>query len=104
LRGDHGGRIVTWRAEVTRVAPDTGQWREIAPALAAKRLNSSGDAGSLVARWAAECAVTRLSPVGEPVEADTTLPAGALAEPPRETPARHRARIPFHLHRVRRPR
>src|ERR687883_42394 len=37
-RGDHGGRIVTWPATVSRVSPDSDEWRTVAPQLAAKRL------------------------------------------------------------------
>lgn len=104
LRGDHGGRIVTWPAQVRRVDPDSQQWTEVAPQLAGKRLNASGDATAVVARWAAECVVTTLTPDGDPVEAGPTLPAGSLAEPTRDTPARRRTRRPFRLHRVRPPR
>jgi hypothetical protein len=102
LRGDHGGRIVTWPAAVTRLDPASEQWAELAPQLAGKRLNAPVAAGDLVARWAAECTVHQLTPAGHPVEAGPTLPAGSHAEPARETPARHRPRTPFHLHRVRR--
>jgi hypothetical protein len=104
LRGDHGGRIVTWPAAVERIAPDSEQWAEVVPQLAGKRLNASGDATSVMARWAAEAAVSRLTPAGDPVEAGPTMPAGSLSEPPRDTPARRRTRAPFRLHRVRRPR
>jgi hypothetical protein len=38
-----GGRIATWTATVTPVEPDTSEWREIAPALAAARLNGHPD-------------------------------------------------------------
>ncbi|HEY8452669.1 MAG: hypothetical protein FWJ70_06625 [Micromonosporaceae bacterium] len=101
LRGDHGGRIVTWPATVSRVEPGTDEWEEIVPQLAGKRLNAPVDAETLAGRWAAECAVLRLEPAGDPLEAGDTLPDGSLAEPPRETPARRRTRTPFHLHRVR---
>lgn len=104
LRGDHWGRIVTWPATVERIDPASAEWEEMAPQLAAKRLNASGEAAALVARWAAECTVTRLTPAGDPVEAGDTLPDRSLAEPPRETPARRRTRAPFRLHRVRPPR
>src|SRR4051794_7329698 len=40
LRGDHGGRIVTWPARVERVAPDGEEWTTVAPQLAGKRLNA----------------------------------------------------------------
>lgn len=102
LRGDHGGRIVTWRAAVTRVDPASEEWAESAPLLAGKRLNAPADAAALVERWAAECTVHKLTPVGDPVEAGAALPDGSLAEAPRETPARRRTRAPFRLHRVRR--
>jgi hypothetical protein len=102
LRGDHGGRIVTWPAAVTRVLPDTEEWSTVAPQLAGKRLNAPGPAEALVARWAAECAICRLAPAGAPLEAGPSLPDDSLAEPPRETPAVRPTRRPFRLHRVRR--
>jgi hypothetical protein len=101
LRGDHGGRIVTWPASVGRVVPDTEEWTTVAPQLAGKRLNASGTAEEIVARWAAECVVSRLTPAGDPVEAGPTLPASSLAEEPRPTPASRRTAAPFRLHRVR---
>lgn len=102
LRGDHGGRIVTWAAAVTRVRPGTEPWDEVAPQLAGKRLNASGDAASVVARWAETCTITKLTPAGDPIEAGSSLPDGSLAEPSRESPARRPTRRPFRLHRVRR--
>lgn len=102
LRGDHGGRIVTWPARVTRIAPGGAEWATAAPLVAAKRLNASGSAAELVERWAATgCALSRLEPAGTPL-AGTDLPDGSLAEPPRESPATRPARRPFRLHRVRR--
>ncbi|MFG1757403.1 hypothetical protein [Micromonospora echinofusca] len=102
LRGDHGGRIVTWPARVSRVTPGTEHWETVAPLVAAKRLNAPGPAAELVERWAADgCAVNRLAPAGEPV-AGTGLPTDSLAEVPRETPAVRAVRKPFRLHRVRR--
>ncbi|MFC0528251.1 hypothetical protein [Phytohabitans kaempferiae] len=97
LRGDHGGRIVTWPAEVTRVDPGSEEWATVAPQLAAKRLNAPGSATALAERWAAECAVNRLAPAGEP-EARSD---GSEATPPRESPAARPAKRPFRLHRVR---
>ncbi|MEE6259453.1 hypothetical protein [Plantactinospora sonchi] len=103
IRGDHGGRIVTWPAEVTRLAPEGEQWTTVAPQLAAKRLNASGSPAELAERWAAAgCAVSRLAPSGAPSAAGGTLPDDSLAAPPRETPAVRRAARPFRLHRVRR--
>ncbi|SBT51501.1 hypothetical protein [Micromonospora auratinigra] len=102
LRGDHGGRIVTWPARVTRLRPGTEEWATAAPLVAAKRLNAAGPAAELVARWAdADCAVNRLAPAGRQV-AGADLPADALAEPPREAPVVRATRKPFRLHKVRR--
>jgi hypothetical protein len=91
-RGDHGGRIVTWRAAVTRVPPDD----EALPQLAAKRLNSAS-VDDLVARWGTDNVVSRL----EPVEV-LDLPDGSLAAPPAPSPAARATRKPMRLHRVRR--
>lgn len=100
LRGDHGGRIVTWPARVSRVEAGGEEWGTVAPQLAAKRLNASGSAEALVERWSRECVILRLAPAG------TTIPEGEAsgAGPPRETPNARRTRAPFRLHRVRRPR
>jgi hypothetical protein len=102
LRGDHGGRVVTWPAEVRQVAPDTEEWATVAPLLAGKRLNAPVPADALVARWAAECAVHCFTPTGEPAEAGANLPDSAQAEPPREATVVRLTRRPFRLHRVRR--
>lgn len=97
LRGDHGGRIVTWQATVSVVDPAGEDWPAVAPQLAAKRLNGTGTTDEVVARWASTAVLLRLEPVGttEP------LPSGSLAEPPRPTPAVRLPRKPFRLHRVR---
>ena len=100
-RGDHGGRILTWQATVSRVQPDSDDWARVALQLAGKRLNASGSADDLVRRWAAECTINRLSPSGDAVVSGGSLPADAHNAPVRPTPAaRHTAR-PFRLHRVR---
>ena len=101
LRGDNGGLILIVEAQVERLTPGSETWDEIAPQLAGKRLNATGTAEDLVARWAeSDCAVLRLTPVAEPVAAPN-LPAGSEAAPPRDTPARIKVRRPFRLHRVR---
>ncbi|SCG80549.1 hypothetical protein GA0070609_6502 [Micromonospora echinaurantiaca] len=102
LRGDHGGRIVTWPARVERVTPGSETWETAAPLVAGKRLNGRGSATDQIARWAAEgCALIRLTPAGEPV-AGAGLPDGSLAEEPRQAPVVRATRKPFRLHRVRR--
>jgi hypothetical protein len=102
-RGDHGGRILTWSAAVSRVQPDTDEWATIAPLLAGKRLNASGSSDDVVRRWAAECSINRLTPEGGAVlAAGETLPAETHAAPVRPTPAARHTTRPFRLHRVRR--
>jgi hypothetical protein len=102
-RGDHGGRIVSWPATVSRLTFGTDEWDTVAPQLAGKRLNASGTAEQTVARWGAECVVSRLAPAGTPTEAGGTMPDGSLAAPPPPSPAVRTTRRPFRLHRVRRP-
>jgi hypothetical protein len=99
-RGDHGGRIVSWRAKVGRVSPENDEWSAVVAELAGKRLNSL-PAEQLGERWARQCVISRLSPADEhPLE----LPATSLAAPPIATPAARATRKPFRLHRVRKPR
>jgi hypothetical protein len=86
---DKGGRIVTWRASVTRVAPGGEEWAEVLPQLLAGRLNLA-DAATAGERWAATAAVLRLEPTGElePMPDDS----GAAPTPP--SPARTLTTIP----------
>lgn len=87
LRGDHGGRIVTWPADVIRVHPDSSQWELIAPLVATRRLNATGGIAEVVRRWAAECRLYQLVPAGPPLASGDTLPDESLAAPSRSTPA-----------------
>ena len=97
LRGDHGGRIVTWPAEVTQVDPRSEEWSTVTPQLATKRLNASGTAADLADRWASECTVVRLVPAGTPLPPSDT----GEAAPPRDSTAARPAKRPFRLHKVR---
>ncbi|GAA1771263.1 hypothetical protein [Luedemannella helvata] len=100
-RGDHGGRVVTWPAQVHRLRPGDEAWATVVPQLAGKRLNGPGGE-ELARRWAdPEVLVCRLTPDGDPTEAGPTLPDGSLAAEVPQTPAVHRVRRPFRLHRVR---
>lgn len=100
-RGDHGGRIVEWRADASRVPPDGEAWAVIAPQLAGKRLNAHGSVQTLTQRWSTTAVITKLAPAD-----DDVLPADdwSGAAPPRETPASRRAAAPFRLHRVKKAR
>ena len=99
LRGDHGGRVVTFPATVSTVDSADAAWAEFVPQLAAKRLNGAGSGEQLAQRWAGANAVSRLEPVAE-VE---PRPDGSLAAPPRPTAATRLPKRPFRLHRVRKP-
>ncbi|MEU4687344.1 hypothetical protein [Actinoplanes sp. NPDC023714] len=102
LRGDHGGLILVVDATVSRLTPGSDEWNELAPPLATKRLNASGTADELAARWAETgCAIVRLTPAAGSAVGAPDLPAESAAQPPRETPARVETRRPFRLHRVR---
>jgi hypothetical protein len=100
---DKGSRVVAWRAAVSRVEPGGPEWAEAVPGLLAARLNLP-DAANAEQRWASGCAVLRLTPTGELVEAGSTLPSGSLAAPPAPSPARTPTRVPFTLGRSRRRR
>ncbi|WP_030443197.1 hypothetical protein [Actinoplanes subtropicus] len=100
LRGDNGGLIVIAEMTATRLRPGTEEWSTVAPQLAQKRLNASGTADEVVARWAETgCAVVRLTPEQDKTAPD--LPADSGAAVPRPTPARNETRRPYRLHRVR---
>lgn len=103
LRGDTGGLIVVAEMAVQRLVPGTEDWITIAPQLAGKRLNASGTADEVAARWdTTGCAVVRLTPEAENTITAPDLPSGSAAETPRDTPARNETHRPFKLHRVRR--
>jgi hypothetical protein len=97
---DTRGRLVSWVAAVSRVAPDTDEWRQVTPALAALRLNAR-DGETQVERWAGSAVVLRLAPTGEIVEGPGQLPDGSGAAPPLPSPATTCGRRPFLLGRRR---
>jgi hypothetical protein len=103
LRGDNGGLIVVSEMAVARVTPGSEDWETIAPQLAAKRLNASGTADELVARWVSSgAAIVRLTPDQEKPVVAPELPADSGAEPLRDSPAAVPVKRPFKLHKVRR--
>lgn len=61
LRGDHGGAIVTFTADASRLDPDGEQWDELVGQLSGKRLNLS-TTDETATRWASECGVYELAP------------------------------------------
>ncbi|MFI2201501.1 hypothetical protein ACH47Z_12160 [Streptomyces sp. NPDC020192] len=89
---DKGGRLVTFPATVTELAPGSEEWEAAVAELKGKRLNAP-DGEEMPGRWARECRVVRLVPAG----AVEPLPAGRLAERPVPTPATTRGPIPAGL-------
>lgn len=98
LRGDHGGSIVTYRAAIAEIKSNTTEFESVAPQLAGKRLNASGTAEDVVARWAEECLLVALIP--DPQDVSTDLADKSQPQPPRPAPVVRETRKPFRLHRV----
>lgn len=63
---DSGGRLLTVQATAHLLAPHTESWEGAVTALAAERLNATGD---VAARWAESASVYALHPFGEPLAA-----------------------------------
>ncbi|MGH3345233.1 MAG: hypothetical protein ACRDPK_20665, partial [Carbonactinosporaceae bacterium] len=84
---DTRGRLVSWRARVTIVDPDSEHWHTVAGELAAKRLNAPEPAEELVERWARQGRIIRLEPTGEIAEGPGAMPAASQAAPPPPSPA-----------------
>ncbi|MGP4000901.1 hypothetical protein [Streptomyces sp. 8N706] len=89
---DKGSRLVTWPARVSEQTPGSDAWQAAVEELKGKRLNAP-DAEHVADRWARECRVLRLEPVGSLAE----LPDGSLAAAPPTTPATTRRPIPAAL-------
>ncbi|RMI31154.1 hypothetical protein [Streptomyces triticirhizae] len=93
---DKGGRLVVWAAEVAEPDREDPDWGPAVAELAGKRLNAP-DTARLTERWAAECRVLRLSPVGEPLQRPGAMPDGDGAAAPLPTPASTRVATPSGL-------
>ena len=83
---DKGGRLVTWPGRVAYVPADSPEWREVVPALHAKRLNAP-DGEAQPERWAASSAVYRIQPEGVPLEQPGRYLTGSGAAPVPPSPA-----------------
>ncbi|MFF7374372.1 hypothetical protein ACFY96_03790 [Streptomyces massasporeus] len=92
---DKGGRLVTWTARVTELAPGSEAWDAAVAELKGKRLNAP-DGEAMPGRWARECRVLRLEPTG----ATAPLPDDSLSEPPLPSPALTRRPVPAGLPRL----
>jgi hypothetical protein len=93
---DNGARLVTWRADVSRVEPGSRHWEEVVPVLQVKRLNAQD--GQL-ARWARESSVFCLRPTGSITEAPGQLLTDAHRAAPPASPATTSGRLPYMLGR-----
>ncbi|SOD61016.1 hypothetical protein SAMN06297387_102432 [Streptomyces zhaozhouensis] len=100
---DKGGRLVVWAAEVAEPGREDPSWATAVAELAGKRLNAP-DTASLADRWAAECTVLRLAPVGEPLQRPGAMPDDGGAAAPLPTPASTRVATPSGLPTRRRAR
>jgi len=96
---DKGGRLVSWPARVSLLAPGGESWQAAAAELKGKRLNSP-DGEAITDRWARECAVFRLAPEGLPAEHPGTMPATSGAAAPVPSGAVTRRPIPAGLPRL----
>jgi hypothetical protein len=92
---DKGGRIVEWAAKITELPVGSPEWEGAVAELKGKRLNAP-DGEGMPERWARECRVLRLEPLGTTAE----LPDGSLAAVPQPSGATTRRPIPAALPRL----
>jgi hypothetical protein len=91
---DTGGRLLRVRARARVLTDVEPEWQTAVAALHAGRLNAVGD---VVERWRTECAVTALTPFGNPVEGPGTYADGSGAAPPPPSRATTAHWRPWHL-------
>ncbi|MFG2871425.1 hypothetical protein [Streptomyces sp. NPDC048338] len=92
---DKGGRLVAWTAAVRELPAGSPEWDAAVAELKGKRLNAP-DGEAMPERWARECRVLRLEPVGS----TTDLPDGSLAAVPQPSDAITRRPVPAALPRL----
>jgi hypothetical protein len=88
---DKGGRLVAWPGQVGRIAPGSAEWSDVVPVLHSKRLNAH-DGEAQPERWAANSAIFRIRPQGEPFEAPGRYGTASGAAPVPPSPATTRSR------------
>ncbi|MFI6443197.1 hypothetical protein [Kitasatospora sp. NPDC050543] len=93
---DKWGRLTGWRARVSELAPQSEAWLGAVEELKGKRLNAP-DTDTITERWARECRVLRLEPVGGLSEQPGAMPDGSHATAPMPSPATTRRPIPAGL-------
>ena len=95
---DNGGRLVTFRAVVSEVHPDSSSWEPVVRELHAKRLNPP-DGEAQPQRWERESRVLRIEPTGDLVERPGHMPTRSHAAEPPPSEATTRGPLPFILGR-----
>ncbi|MEU9133047.1 hypothetical protein AB0D08_33945 [Kitasatospora sp. NPDC048540] len=96
---DKWGRLTSWPATVTELAPRSEAWLGAVEELKGKRLNAP-DTDTIGDRWARECRVLRLAPAGALSEQPGAMPEGPLSAEPMPSPATTRQPIPAGLPRL----
>jgi hypothetical protein len=91
---DTGGRLLRVRARARVLIDTEPEWQTAVTALAAGRLNAVDD---VIERWRTECAVTALTPFGNPVEGPGAYADGSGAAPPAPSRATTTTWRPWHL-------
>ncbi|MFF7632660.1 hypothetical protein ACFZB9_05840 [Kitasatospora sp. NPDC008050] len=93
---DKGGRLVAFPVQVVAAEPHSEAWSGAVEELKGKRLNAP-DTDTIGERWARECRVLRLEPVGPLTEHPGAMPQDSHAAAPMPSPATTRRPIPAGL-------
>lgn len=86
VRGDKQGRVVSWRAGVTHLIPDSPEWDAAVALLRPKRLNEP-DPDGVAERWAQSCDICVLTSTGELTEQPGSYDPESRSAPPLPSPA-----------------
>lgn len=93
---DKGSRLVVWPARVVELTAGSEKWTSTVAELRSKRLNAPNSA-QITERWAAECQVLRLEPLGAPAQQPGSMPEEAAVAAPLASPATTREPQPAGL-------
>ncbi len=91
---DNGGRLVSFTAAATTIAPGDATWVAVVPELHSKRLNPP-DGEAQPDRWARKSRVVRLEPTGRVTERPGSQSQKSQAAEPPGSPATTRGPLPF---------
>ncbi|MER5635796.1 hypothetical protein ABT095_02430 [Kitasatospora sp. NPDC002227] len=93
---DKWGRLTGWPAKVSELTPRSEAWLGAVEELKGKRLNAP-DTDTIEERWARDCRVLRLEPVGPLTEQPGSMPDDSHNAVPMASPATTRRPIPAGL-------